>query len=62
MDLLLLAVAPATFIIFFIYSKDKFEKEPISFLFKNFLLGATLSILITFILSAILRYFFNINK
>ncbi|QNM84212.1 PrsW family intramembrane metalloprotease [Polaribacter pectinis] len=50
MNLLLLAVAPVTIIILYIYFKDKFEKEPIGFLFKNFLLGATASILITFIL------------
>ena len=50
MNLLLLAVAPATIIILYIYFKDKFEKEPIGFLFKNFLLGATASILITTVL------------
>ena len=50
MHLLLLAIAPATVIILYIYFKDKFEKEPISFLFKNFLLGATASIIITVIL------------
>ncbi len=53
MDLLLLAVAPAMIIIIYIYFKDKFEKEPILFLFKNFLLGATVSILITLILGTI---------
>ncbi len=55
MNLLLLAIAPVTIIILYIYFKDKFEKEPINFLFKNFLLGATASILITFILSIILN-------
>ena len=50
MNLFLLAIAPVTIVILYIYFKDKFEKEPISFLFKNFLLGATLSILITAIL------------
>ena len=50
MHLLLLAIAPATIIILYIYFKDKFEKEPIPFLFKNFLLGATASVLITVIL------------
>lgn len=50
MDLLLLAIAPIIIIILYIYFKDKFEKEPIHFLFKNFLLGAILSILITTIL------------
>lgn len=50
MNLLLLAIAPATIIVLYIYFKDKFEKEPIGFLFKNFLLGATVSIVITTIL------------
>ena len=56
MNLLLLAVAPAMVIILYIYFKDKFEKEPISFLFKNFLLGGTASILITFLLGAFVAY------
>tara|TARA_B110001454_G_C12715558_1_gene432433 strand:+ start:2380 stop:3054 length:675 start_codon:yes stop_codon:yes gene_type:complete len=47
MDLLLLAISPAIIIILYIYFKDKFEKEPIHFLVKNFLLGATVSVLIT---------------
>lgn len=38
-------------VIIYIYFKDKFEKEPILFLFKNFLLGAVVSILITLFLS-----------
>lgn len=54
MNLLLLAVAPVMVIILYIYFKDKFEKEPIKFLFKNFMLGATASVLITAILSGIL--------
>ncbi|APG63928.1 protease PrsW [Tenacibaculum todarodis] len=54
MNLLLLAVAPVMVIILYIYFKDKFEKEPIKFLFKNFMLGATVSVLITAILSGIL--------
>ena len=37
MHLLLLAVAPATIIILYIYFKDKFEKEPIPFLVINFI-------------------------
>jgi RsiW-degrading membrane proteinase PrsW (M82 family) len=61
MNLLLLAIAPVTIIILYIYFKDKFEKEPINFLFKNFLLGATASILITFILSIILNTIHPLN-
>jgi RsiW-degrading membrane proteinase PrsW (M82 family) len=58
MHLLLLAIAPATVIILYIYFKDKFEKEPISFLFKNFVLGATASILITAILGGFVNSLF----
>ncbi|MCI2229739.1 PrsW family glutamic-type intramembrane protease [Polaribacter sp. MSW13] len=57
MNLLLLAVAPVSIIIIYIYFKDKFEKEPIAFLFKNFLLGATVSILITAILGTLVARF-----
>ena len=55
MHLLLLAVAPIMIVVTFIYFKDKFEKEPIHFLLKNFLLGAFVSVLITLVLSAILN-------
>lgn len=55
MNLLLLAIAPVMIVVVFIYFKDKFEKEPIRFLFKNFLLGAFISVLVTFILSIILN-------
>lgn len=61
MDLLLLAIAPAMAIIVYIYLKDKFEKEPIKFLFKNFVLGATASILITAILGGILSQVFPLT-
>ena len=53
MNLLFLAVTPILIVVIFIYFKDKFEKEPISFLLKNFLLGAFVSVLITLILSAV---------
>ena len=61
MNLLLLAVAPAMVIIAYIYFKDKFEKEPIKFLFKNFLLGATASILLTVILGGIAANIFPLT-
>jgi RsiW-degrading membrane proteinase PrsW (M82 family) len=60
MHLLLLGVAPVMVIILYIYFKDKFEKEPIPFLFKNFLLGAFASISITFILSSIIAVIFDL--
>ena len=55
MNLLLLAIAPVMIVVIFIYFKDKFEKEPVRFLFKNFLLGAFASVLLTFVLSIILN-------
>jgi len=58
MNLLLLAVAPAIIIIAYIYIKDKFEKEPWKLLLKNFLLGATVSVILTFILSFVVGKFF----
>lgn len=62
MNLLLISVAPAMIIILYIYFKDKFEKEPIGFLFKNFLMGAFVSVLITFLLSAIANLIFPLTN
>jgi RsiW-degrading membrane proteinase PrsW (M82 family) len=62
MHLLLLAIAPATIIILYIYFKDKFEKEPIPFLLKNFLLGATASVLITVILGGFAARLLNVTE
>ena len=53
MNLLLLAIAPITIVILYIYFKDKYEKEPIKILALSFLLGATISLLITLILGSI---------
>lgn len=50
MNLLLVAVVPVFIIIFYIYYKDKYEKEPKRLLLYNFLLGAIVSIIITSIL------------
>src|SRR5690606_17463219 len=50
MTLLLLAIAPVLIIIFYIFIKDKYEKEPKRLLFYNFLLGAIVSIMITTLL------------
>lgn len=50
MNLLLFAIAPVLIIIFYIYFKDKYEKEPKRLLFFNFLLGAIVSVIITTIL------------
>ena len=52
MKLLALALAPALAIMIYIYYKDKYEREPIKLLLKNFGLGATASIFITMIIGA----------
>lgn len=50
MSLLILAIAPVIVIIFYVYIKDKFEKEPKKLLLYTFLIGAIASILISIIL------------
>lgn len=50
MNLILFAIAPVFIIIFYIYIKNKYEKEPKRLLLYNFLLGAIVSILVTTIL------------
>jgi len=50
LTLLLLASAPALFIMIYIYSKDKYEKEPVKLLVISFLLGAIFSVLVTTLL------------
>lgn len=62
MSLLLLSIAPAMIIIVFIYFKDKFEKEPIRFLLKNFFLGAFISVILTLIFSSILNSFLPLTN
>lgn len=53
MDLIIYALAPVFMIIFYIYLKDKYEKEPKRLLFISFLLGAVVSILITTLLYSV---------
>ena len=62
MNLLLLAIAPVMVVIVWIYYKDKIEKEPKSFLFKNFIFGATVSVIITWILSAVVNSVYPLLK
>lgn len=50
MNLILFAIAPVFIIIFYIYAKDKYEKEPKRLLIYSFLLGAIVSIIVTTIL------------
>jgi len=57
MTLLILAIAPSMIILAYVYFKDKFEKEPWTLLLKNFFLGATVSVLMTFIIGGLLTKF-----
>ena len=50
MTILIASLAPVIIVIVYIYIKDKFEKESKMALLKNFLLGAIVSILISFAL------------
>ncbi|WP_353778260.1 YhfC family glutamic-type intramembrane protease [Winogradskyella sp. 3972H.M.0a.05] len=61
MNLLLLAIAPVFVIIVYVYTRDKYEKEPGSFLFKNFLLGAIVSIVVTTIIYVVIDQFLPLN-
>lgn len=61
MNLLILAIAPVMIVIVFIYIKDKFEKEPILFLLKNFLLGAIVSVFVTLLLGAVANSIFPVT-
>ena len=53
MNLILLAIAPVIVVILYIYFKDTYEKEPVKILAISFVLGATVSLLLTFIISTI---------
>ena len=56
--LLALAIAPGIAICFYIYFKDKYEKEPIRLLVISFILGV-LSVVPTLLLSGLGTYFFG---
>ncbi|MGV8814093.1 MAG: PrsW family intramembrane metalloprotease [Gelidibacter sp.] len=55
MTLFLLAIVPVFVIIFYVYIKDKHEKEPTRLLFYNFMLGAIVSVTITTLLYIIIE-------
>ena len=61
MSLLLIALAPVIVILIYIYVKDKYEKEPIGLLVKNFFLGAVVSIIITLLLGFIANIIFPLT-
>jgi len=56
MDLFIASFAPVIVVIFYIYIKDKFEKEPKKLLLYNFLFGAIVSVFI----SSILYLFYDV--
>lgn len=47
--LFLLAIAPVVAIVWYIYHKDKYEHEPMSFLFVSFMLGVLCAVAVPFI-------------
>lgn len=49
MNLLLIAIAPVAIILFYVYSKDQYDKEPLTFIFKLMFLGALVCIPAAFI-------------
>ena len=57
MTLLLSALAPVAIVIFYIYMKDKYEKEPKRLMIYCFLLGGVVSIFITTILYMFFDFF-----
>ena len=57
MTLLLSAIVPIIVIIFYIYLKDKYEKEPKKLMLYSFLLGVIVSVFITTILYFIIDFF-----
>lgn len=61
MILLLCALAPVAMIIFYIYLKDKYEKEPKHLLIISFLLGGIISIILTTILYLFFDLFLPLN-
>lgn len=53
MNLLVASLAPVALVIGYVYRKDKYEKEPSSLLLYSFLLGAIVSVILTFLLYAV---------
>ncbi|MEO5789775.1 PrsW family glutamic-type intramembrane protease [Gelidibacter sp.] len=62
MTLFLLAIVPVFVIIFYVYIKDKYEKEPTRLLFYNFMLGAIVSVTITTLLYIIIEIPLPLNN
>ena len=62
MTLVLLAIAPVAIVVFYIYIKDKYEKEPKRLMMYCFLMGGILSIIITTILYMFFDFFIPLNN
>ena len=62
MTLVLLAIAPIAIVVFYVYMKDKYEKEPKRLMVYCFLLGGIVSIIITTILYMFFDFFIPINN
>ena len=62
MTLVLLAIAPVAIVVFYVYMKDKYEKEPKRLMIYCFLLGGILSIIITTILYLFFDFFIPLNN
>lgn len=63
--LLILAIAPVLIIAFYIYFRDKYEKEPVGLLLKSLLTGAFIIIpvlLVDMLLAYLFRPFINIDS
>lgn len=61
MKVILLTIAPIVIIVLYIYIKDKYDREPIQLLIKNFIGGAVLSILTTMAISMVIMKLFPIT-
>lgn len=61
MTLLFVSIAPIFIVLLYIYFQDKFEKEPLPFLLKNFFLGAFLSVLFTLVLTYLAQQVFTVS-
>jgi len=62
MTLVLLAIAPVAIIIFYIYLRDKYEKEPKRLMIYCFVLGGVVSIIITTLFYMFFDMFLSLNN
>lgn len=62
MTLLVSAIVPVFLIIFYVYLKDKYDREPKRLLLLHFILGAFVSILITTVLYTTIGFFIEFDR